>query len=399
MEGILALLIGGHTPLESPGSRQMMLLSTIRLVMRHYPPENSGVRVGDTSDVDDVNNDKDICVISRPDVQRELDVEHVKEIYNSMEADQANGLHVNWGTLHMVYDESTGRMYLIDGQHRAAAMRLVLKKTPCRGSEGVFVLVQRARGVDDLRRRWRQANSSRVAEICDCTHEQEIYNLAMRFFHERFPSYVYKSKCPRRPNLSASSVRTALEELLKQLPLNSEQKNTVARNLPAALSAINLFLQTKANADLDHLLDDVGRLVLCKLRTEPSNQKWYCGLYDVRDIFRFALVHILHGCSIESMNFKQNRRKSLTSAMRREVWHKANLRNSTTGNCYVCNCAISIDTFECAHIIPRVLVGGVTEVRNLQPTCHGCNSEMRTEDLNTFKRRVQDDIVASRAAA
>lgn len=51
--------------------------------------------------------------------------------------------------------------------------------------------------------------------------------------------------------------------------------------------------------------------------------------------------------------------------------------------CFICQRMLTIDSFDCGHVIPHAN-GGPATIENLRPICKQCNGEMRTVDMRIF---------------
>ena len=71
---------------------------------------------------------------------------------------------------------------------------------------------------------------------------------------------------------------------------------------------------------------------------------------------------------------------------RRQVWEKVNA-DTINGKCYVCDNNLDFEEFECGHIL-SIFYGGTTDIDNLQPICKICNTDMGTEHLEEYKKRI-----------
>jgi hypothetical protein len=78
-------------------------------------------------------------------------------------------------------------------------------------------------------------------------------------------------------------------------------------------------------------------------------------------------------------------RKSIPKRIRDRVWtafHGA----EECGSCFCCGDSITVETWECGHILASKC-GGKDEESNLRPTCRSCNRSMGTENMDAFKER------------
>lgn len=82
--------------------------------------------------------------------------------------------------------------------------------------------------------------------------------------------------------------------------------------------------------------------------------------------------------------------EKITKLLRRELWKKY-FEQAREGTCYVCDGLISEDHFQAGHVIARVR-GGSTNIHNLKPVCSDCNLNMKIENMEEYKQRVQRQI-------
>ncbi len=85
-------------------------------------------------------------------------------------------------------------------------------------------------------------------------------------------------------------------------------------------------------------------------------------------------------------NTKQkHERKAVPKSIKAQIWQIYN-QNSKIGKCYVCDRPITDDNFDVGHNI-AVANEGNNNIENLRPICRPCNSSMRTESIEEFKRK------------
>lgn len=72
--------------------------------------------------------------------------------------------------------------------------------------------------------------------------------------------------------------------------------------------------------------------------------------------------------------------------LRQEVYNKYN------GHCAYCGCKISIKEMQIDHILPQRL-GGLTEIKNLNPTCRLCNHYKRATTLEVWRDEFLGKII------
>jgi len=78
------------------------------------------------------------------------------------------------------------------------------------------------------------------------------------------------------------------------------------------------------------------------------------------------------------------RKKQIPKAVRVAVWNKYIGNNIAQSECSVgCGEMISINNFECGHVISEKHGGPIT-IQNLRPICSNCNKSMGTTNMQEF---------------
>lgn len=78
----------------------------------------------------------------------------------------------------------------------------------------------------------------------------------------------------------------------------------------------------------------------------------------------------------------EKKRKSLPARLRHEVWRRY-FGVLNVGECCCCHTQITMEHFQCGHII-SVANGGADIIGNLRPVCCVCNHSMGTKDLDEY---------------
>ena len=115
------------------------------------------------------------------------------------------------------------------------------------------------------------------------------------------------------------------------------------------------------------------------------------------DAYRSNLAHVRFGGfypeTIERMKKsvkvidKNGKRKQIKKNKRIAMW-KLCFGEAENGKCYVCDKKIKITNFTIGHV-KAVAKGGDNGLGNLRICCIECNSEMGTENLYDYKRRLR----------
>lgn len=77
-------------------------------------------------------------------------------------------------------------------------------------------------------------------------------------------------------------------------------------------------------------------------------------------------------------------KQTIPPILRSKVWFK--FFNSSEGKCYCCFGNISLNSYQCGHIISE-FNGGKTIAENLVPVCKSCNTSMGVTNLYAYKEK------------
>lgn len=85
----------------------------------------------------------------------------------------------------------------------------------------------------------------------------------------------------------------------------------------------------------------------------------------------------------------KKRKKPIPATVKRLVWNTYIGEEIGKAKCICCNLTdITQLSFHCGHVIAEAN-GGEINVYNLRPICQNCNSSMRTQNLEEFKKLLQ----------
>ena len=94
---------------------------------------------------------------------------------------------------------------------------------------------------------------------------------------------------------------------------------------------------------------------------------------------------VCYNCK-RSSERKTKRKTTIPKPMKRLAWLKYQ-GNVGSGKCYSCARIIYMDDHQAGHVVSEFHGGEVT-IENLRPICKPCNTSCGTENLNSFKGRI-----------
>lgn len=320
-----------------------------------------------------------------PQIQREIDGDWVAALSDQIEQDFLSG-YGSFGIIHMAYNAATNEYSVLNGQHRIQVMSHLIEKHEFMRDKVAYVHMKVLMNDDIIRKYWMSTNTSRPVQLLPCVQKQELVNTLRKFFTAHFPKYISTSKSPKRPNFNLDRLARIIQGYGA-----TKYQDLLCKFLPKSILKINKYLSTQTSETLQKWLTNDSYCLINNLQ-KGGSVLWYCGLYPIEDIIDISIDMTINNREVSEMNFHQNKRCTPTRQLRLGVWKKRNDGNKKSGTCFVCNSRIEFSDFHCAHIIPRIRIGGVLELHNLEPCCSSCNISMGTQNLLEFKKGNYEQI-------
>ena len=292
------------------------------------------------------------------------------------------------GTVSIAVNESSGRQYLVDGQHRMAAYKELSAAYPERTFDIYVDYYYYANAEADADNRqleqiYKRVNTCQINPITELSiDEYKILREVEAYMLQHFAKYIKLSRTPHRPNVNISVFIDKLREskIIKRLNICRGQQ------LIALIVEINRFYASVPDDTFHtwHVRDAGG--IADKLRRE-SNQL-YLGLYTNYEWIGRIIDAKTTGCEYTQLrHYTNNYRAKIPRHTRDIIWQRENGDN-TAGQCYCCRQPVRITDFECGHIVAATL-GGSCLPENLQPICRPCNRDMGTMNLDEYRKLVK----------
>jgi len=331
------------------------------------------------------------CILSKeiniPDIQRNLDIDHVNEIYNF--ENEYYLLHNEYclhGSISIAINEETDAKYLIDGQHRCSAYIKLTNDYPERHIKLTidFYYFNGHYNDNSLNQIYKMVNEHKENFIVKCSIDKyKILNDIEKFFITNFSDYIKSSLKPHKPYFSLEFIKTELLESNIIDILNI----TNGDQLISKILNLNKYYSTVSDDKFKKW--GIKNILTAKQKLNDKSNKYYLGLYTDEWIYRLIDMHQANKNADEIEHLTMDFRVPINKKLREKVWssHIGNLLDNEilfNGKCYCCNELVSFTDFECGHVEP-VTKGGKTELENLRPICRSCNRDMGTMNLNEWK--------------
>lgn len=317
-----------------------------------------------------------------PDIQRTTQTEesilHIKKLYDSyMKSWYKHQRYIIPGIISICCTKD-GNEYLTDGQHRMMALQQLNDDFPERDMKiMVDYYILSDNNYEDL---YEQINTIIPNGITKMKKDfYKITNELEKMFDKTFKEYIQQRDKPYIPCINL----TQLTNYINTHEIITRANIIDADDLWTRILELNKFYSKVSEPQFTTW--DVPHIGTSLDKIRKKSPQLYVGIYKNYEwLDRIVDAYENNLQYNQLQHYNSSYRPKMTKALRTSVWNSPMVE----GKCYVCEKLIQNTHFECAHIIP-VSIGGKTILSNLKPTCHDCNKEMGTMNLETFKQIYQ----------
>lgn len=315
-----------------------------------------------------------------PAIQRVMDLNVVRSIYDrECEFYNMHGQYVIPGTISIaLYD---GAEHVLDGQHRMEAYKQLSAKYPERD---LFISIDRytCDSVEALNNTYKIVNTATPNEVARMSVDvYKLKQMVSELFRTRFASYLKISAKPIPPNINLSCLQDKLELVdLSQFRLGELTDYILELNTYYANCTESQFAKWHVE-------------VKCVGNIKQKPNQLYLGIYrEYEWVDRIVQLKQMRQtdatATFDSMpHYSYSYRPKITKTLRRAVWNCPQVEQL----CYCCRLTITVDDFQCGHVIP-LIKGGPTVKDNLKPICSTCNYDMGVLDMNDYIRIIMEQM-------
>ena len=322
-----------------------------------------------------------------PDIQRSLDYNTVEDIVNfqkdyySIHNEYCLNHNISIGT-----NVETGISYLLDGQHRMSAYKILRKDFPER-KMNITIDAYFCKGMDNINSTYKYINTNKPNDITMLgVDEYKILQTFEKMMFSQFKNYFKNTNKPIRPHLSMN----AIKDYIKQENIIPTLKFTSGEKLFDLVIQINRFYSNINNKMFEEWGIKDALKVIEKIN--GFENKLYIGLYPNFEWIDRIKESVIHDLSFDKLkHITKCYRPKITKTLKMSVWKRDNGNILTEGKCYCCSNEVTYEDFDCGHIVP-VSIGGQTNIDNLRVLCRSCNSDMRTMNLEEYKKMLQNQL-------
>ena len=280
-------------------------------------------------------------------------------------------------------NSQTSNFHIIDGQHRYYSFQKLFEEIKNFKVEYKVIVCENE---DESYSYFHLINLSKPLVLHKNRNESEETKKLIDHIKSKYRKYVKDSKNPRLPNINLYALETTLRKHGLIRKCMEKEMDVVL-----GLESLNQFYQS-----IDENHSEKWNEWGVSHHMDLEEPKFYLGFYKNFEWICHWFKHIDENLDYQSFSHPScisNER--ITKKLRRELWKKyfsdENGFIPREGLCYTCENQITEDNFQCGHIIARVK-GGETKLNNLKPICSECNLDMKIENMNEYKERLERQL-------
>jgi hypothetical protein len=309
-----------------------------------------------------------------PEIQRVKSTDAVKNIYDFQNTYYIqHNYYLMLGTITIISFLKTGAEYLIDGQHRITAFKILQQDFPERkiilsvdylyveGNDDNTIIEE----LYDLVNKC-SPNPISVLGVC----KYKIIKGIQKYFSDNFKDYLKTTANPQRPHINLDKLCDYIinNNVIDKLGIHNVEE------LIIKIKELNKYYSTLSPQQFKKFGVKTPESLISKI--DGYSNRLYLGFYN-----KFEWVdRIADNRQYNELNhISYDYRPKITLELRKKVWNNDLMK----GKCFCCQEIIEYTDFECGHVIP-VSLGGLTNLENLRPICHKCNKDMGNMNMMEY---------------
>ena len=322
-----------------------------------------------------------------PNEQRIRDDMKVNEIINYQEKFYKNGKnHFNFiGTINIHCCQEDNKNYLVDGQHRFKAMKLLYTKHNY-SDFNVKIEIVIVENKQELKENYNLINkNTELPDFPEEANKNVVENVCEYFFAEYEKMWTLKKR-QIRPYLNKNHFQEALAYL--------SAKFNQSMNWDMDEEDLKKIVIKKNNEMSSWTVEGYSKQIR-KIKKWPeflaicNDNQFYIGMYNYinEDYCYNWIKDVVEQYTGEKLKKQKTvRKKRIPKKKRQEVW-TANNGESLSSKCYCCNIEDlnGMGYWECGHILSESN-GGNLDTSNLKPICSGCNKSMGSKNMDDYMK-------------
>jgi hypothetical protein len=309
--------------------------------------------------------------IQIPNIQRIRDDTKVAEIVEYQKSKMKTKGGCNFmGVINIHYCGETRELFVIDGQHRFEAIKLI-NTTISVPVSVEYVIVDT---MTELRENYNLINKNTPLPEFPETIDKAIPETVAVYFRERYPTIWSKSSRARRPHIYFDFFQEALGVLVDKMEItHANDLQRIVEQYNTKMIGWNPEQYPDANDGMTAKCRETGMY----LGIYPHNSDEY--RYDwVKEILRTEI-----GLIVKKVP-KVGGKKTIPKKVKEDSWNRYVGNKRSEVLCICCRTTVITPfTFHAGHMISEAN-NGQTIVDNIRPICSACNLSMGARNMLDF---------------
>lgn len=300
-------------------------------------------------------------------------------------------------------DDNSVVWWIIDGQHRVAAMKRLAELRPDDTvSVSVYDIDSTTPGAPSLEELFRLVNQSTpVPEyIIRCTMDAQrrhVYVSVEAFIRRRYCVFLSDSRCPRKPNANLTQMMDIFFRSSSSSMGDDGDSTPMPPQTVHEICGYVEWCNGIAMSSMTSIQDEATKSrVETKAKKHGCVSAFYLPSWDPNHVWISSqeLIEKWHAAgrmtfdasssSTSTSTPRQLPRSGIPHAIRLAVWNASFGPEVGVGSCACCSRAINQQDYECGHIVSHA-AGGLATPSNLRPLCRACNRSMGKTNLEEFR--------------
>jgi len=326
------------------------------------------------------------CNIRIPYEQRLQDDIKVTDIVSYQENYHAKHGNFNFlGVVNFHYCMEDNNHYIVDGQHRFAAVK---KLTDRNYDMDLVCEIITVPTLADIKENYNLLNKNTPLPDLSDNIDLNTHKVIFRHFEDKYPDIWRFTTRTKRPYIIKSDFQSAIGFMMEHLVLCDyneiiamiETYNRILAKWTPELFMSARDINTKTLANLDKTLE------ICK------TTGMYLGLFNhLNEDFHYYwvrdIIHTQLGYEIKTRSKSKPKKARIPKKIKMEIWNEYIGADSGQHPCWCCKTTMITQLhFVAGHYISEAQGGKVT-VENLRPICAGCNSSMGATNMGEYMER------------
>lgn len=317
-----------------------------------------------------------------PDFQRELDQCKIDKIvkYYLKEIKKNENIfnHSEFKLACHIIEGSTYVRWLVDGQHRVEAIKILIKKGYMKDNDLLRLTIKKCNDYKGCHKYFKTININSnmqpiYKELSSSFNDKLIFDLK-KDLKIHYGLGFHKQKFHKKYYHLDEFLELFQYENLKDTSYVDKHKQLLVKKILAKLVQINTLIKENINFEY------YSSPTISKL--QATDIYFTLKYINILELFQDDDAKLV----IEPELKVKIKKKTISKALRLKVWNKHIGEEKRKGKCYVCKSLIQLENFHCGHIIAESQ-GGKTNIGNLKPICTICNQSMGTQNMEEFKKK------------